>query len=76
MAVDFVLNLTWLPVRVHMTYGFRSAKEVFTSQCEFFLLALPEATCLLTDDTQIMAPVHRQDGTGCFVCKPCILSHV
>ncbi|KAE8543712.1 hypothetical protein D1P53_000428 [Cryptococcus gattii VGV] len=32
MAVDFVLNLTWLPVRVHMTYGFRSAKEVFTSQ--------------------------------------------
>lgn len=41
MAVDFVLNLTWLPVRVHMTYGFRSAKEVFTSQCEFFLLALP-----------------------------------
>lgn len=35
MAVDLVLNLTWLPVRAHMTYGLRSAKEVFTSQSEF-----------------------------------------
>ncbi|WVQ81148.1 hypothetical protein IAT38_003270 [Cryptococcus sp. DSM 104549] len=32
MAVDTILNLTWLPAKVHQTYGFRSGAEVFTAQ--------------------------------------------
>ncbi|KAI0063074.1 amino acid transporter [Artomyces pyxidatus] len=28
--IDFLLNLIWLPIAVHNTYGFRSAKDVFT----------------------------------------------
>ena len=31
--VDFLLCLIWLPIGVSRTYGFRSAKEVFTSTC-------------------------------------------
>ncbi|KAB5589075.1 hypothetical protein CTheo_7487 [Ceratobasidium theobromae] len=31
ILVDVLLNLTWFPVRVHMTYGFRSAKEALFS---------------------------------------------
>ncbi|KAG8972303.1 hypothetical protein FRC05_010145 [Tulasnella sp. 425] len=30
MMLDFFLCLIWLPIRVSKTYGFRSAKEVFT----------------------------------------------
>ncbi|KIO21277.1 hypothetical protein M407DRAFT_29106 [Tulasnella calospora MUT 4182] len=30
MMLDFFLCVIWLPIRVHNTYGFRSAKEVFT----------------------------------------------
>ncbi|KAJ9097597.1 hypothetical protein QFC21_004631 [Naganishia friedmannii] len=32
MILDFVLCTIWLPIRVHKTYGLRSAKEVFTGQ--------------------------------------------
>ena len=32
--VDFFLSLIWLPIGVSRTYGFRSAKEVFTSTCQ------------------------------------------
>lgn len=31
--VDFLLCLIWLPIGVSKTYGFRSAKEVFTMTC-------------------------------------------
>jgi translation initiation factor 5B len=31
--VDFLLCLIWLPIGVSKTYGFRSAKEVFTATC-------------------------------------------
>jgi translation initiation factor 5B len=34
MMVDFFLCLIWLPIGVSKTYGFRSAKEVFTQTCE------------------------------------------
>jgi hypothetical protein len=34
MMVDFLLCLIWLPIGVSRTYGFRSAKEVFTQTCE------------------------------------------
>ncbi|KAI0056628.1 amino acid transporter [Artomyces pyxidatus] len=30
IIVDFLLNVIWLPIAVHNTYGFRSAKDVFT----------------------------------------------
>jgi translation initiation factor 5B len=31
LMLDFFLCLIWLPIAVHNTYGFRSAKFVFTS---------------------------------------------
>lgn len=33
---DFLLCLIWLPIGVSKTYGFRSAKEVFTTRCRCF----------------------------------------
>ena len=33
--VDFLLCLIWLPIGVSKTYGFRSAKEVFTTTCQY-----------------------------------------
>lgn len=33
MMLDFFLCLIWLPIGVHNTYGFRSAKDVFTMSC-------------------------------------------
>ena len=33
LMVDFFLCLIWLPIGVSNTYGFRSAKEVFTQTC-------------------------------------------
>lgn len=36
MMADFILCLIWLPIGVSKTYGFRSAKEVFTMTCMFF----------------------------------------
>lgn len=35
MMVDFFLCVIWLPIGVSRTYGFRSAKDVFTMRCEF-----------------------------------------
>lgn len=35
IMLDFFLCLIWLPIAVHNTYGFRSAKFVFTSTCTF-----------------------------------------
>lgn len=34
MMVDFLLCVIWLPIGVSKTYGFRSAKDVFTATCE------------------------------------------
>ena len=33
--VDFLLCMIWLPIGVSSTYGFRSAKDVFTMTCMF-----------------------------------------
>ena len=33
IMLDFFLCVIWLPIAVHNTYGFRSAKFVFTSTC-------------------------------------------
>lgn len=35
-AVDFLLCVIWLPIGVSKTYGFRSAKDVFTMTCKCF----------------------------------------
>ena len=35
LMLDFFLCLIWLPIAVHNTYGFRSAKFVFTSTCMY-----------------------------------------
>jgi translation initiation factor 5B len=37
MMVDFLLCVIWLPIGVSKTYGFRSAKDVFTMTCESVL---------------------------------------
>jgi translation initiation factor 5B len=34
--IDFFLCIIWLPIGVSRTYGFRTAKEVFTSTCQRF----------------------------------------
>lgn len=31
--LDFLLCLIWFPIAVSKTYGFRSAKDVFTMTC-------------------------------------------
>ena len=36
--VDFLLCVIWLPIGVSRTYGFRSAKEVFTGTCKLRML--------------------------------------
>ena len=36
MMLDFFLCVIWLPIGVSRTYGFRSAKEVFTMTCMHF----------------------------------------
>jgi len=41
MMLDFLLCLIWLPIGVSKTYGFRTAKDVFTMTCEFLLFAMP-----------------------------------
>jgi hypothetical protein len=33
MMLDFFLCVIWLPIGVSKTYGFRSAKDVFTATC-------------------------------------------
>jgi amino acid transporter len=35
MLIDFSLVVIWLPIGVSQTYGFRSAKDVFTMTCMF-----------------------------------------
>ena len=35
LMLDFFLCLIWLPIAVHNTYGFRSAKFAFTSTCMY-----------------------------------------
>lgn len=34
MMLDFFLCVIWLPIGVSRTYGFRSAKDVFTMTCK------------------------------------------
>jgi hypothetical protein len=40
LMLDFFLCLIWLPIAVHNTYGFQSAKFVFTSTCMSVYIAL------------------------------------
>jgi translation initiation factor 5B len=60
LMLDFFLCLIWLPIAVHNTYGFRSAKFVFTSTCmynEMFLfLAIGWLTSSKTIDNGTGAP--------------------
>lgn len=56
MMVDFFLCLIWLPIATHNTYGFRSAKDVFTMTCTspFFFLFM--VLILNTTDNGTGAP--------------------
>lgn len=38
MALDLLLNLTWFPIGVARTYGFRSAHEAFLVTSKIALL--------------------------------------
>jgi hypothetical protein len=68
LMLDFFLCVIWLPIGVSKTYGFRSAKDVFTMTCERLLLShrneIKDGGLL-----QIMAPVHRLAGTGSYPCE-------
>jgi hypothetical protein len=66
MMLDFFLCLIWLPIAVHNTYGFRSAKEVFTMTCTFPVKA---AVLVLTRRGQITALGLRRGGIGFCHCK-------
>lgn len=58
MMLDFFLCLIWLPIGVHNTYGFRTAKDVFTMTCACLLSIFNYET-----RTQIS---HRQrNGSPC-----------
>ncbi|KAJ7342885.1 gamma-aminobutyric acid transporter [Mycena albidolilacea] len=52
IMLDFFLCVIWLPIGVSKTYGFRSAKDVFTSTCEFFVAdAYHHPTCASDNGT-------------------------
>jgi translation initiation factor 5B len=52
IMLDFFLCVIWLPIGVSKTYGFRSAKDVFTSTCEFFVTdAYHRPTCASDNGT-------------------------
>lgn len=53
--VDFLLCVIWLPIGVSRTYGFRSAKEVFTGTCE---------CCRTLHCSGRLNPSHRQPDGG------------
>ena len=38
IILDFSLTLIWLPIGVSKTYGFRSARDVFTTTCAYLQL--------------------------------------
>ena len=46
--VDFLLCVIWLPIGVSRTYGFRSAKEVFTMTCELRYVPCPHGLSTMT----------------------------
>jgi translation initiation factor 5B len=50
IMLDFFLCLIWLPIAVHNTYGFRSAKDVFTLTCTFSRNNVCADWCSLADE--------------------------
>ena len=71
LVVDFFLCLIWLPIGVSRTYGFRSAKDVFTMTCKQ-RLRLRRITrpvdmheCALQTTVQAL----QRAGIGCYHCK-------
>ena len=44
--IDFLLCVIWLPIGVSRTYGFRSAREVFTMTCRLYSLTVKHALIL------------------------------
>lgn len=63
--VDFLLCVIWLPIGVSKTYGFRTAKEVFTQTCKPYLLDYVHCANL----SKTMEQEHLPDGIGCCPCK-------
>ena len=54
MMVDFLLCVIWLPIGVSRTYGFRSAKDVFTMTC----------ACVLHPLVNVLETRDTDNGTG------------
>lgn len=67
MMLDFFLCLIWLPIGVSRTYGFRSAKDVFTMTCKDILL-VHRNNCVI-HVIQIMALEPRPVGIGFYHCE-------
>lgn len=78
MMLDFFLCVIWLPIGVSKTYGFRSAKDVFTSTCGFLVA---HDSYIFLDMYQTMGPALRLAGIGFYACEclclfisPCSMS--
>jgi len=56
MIVDFLLCLIWLPIGASRTYGFRSAKDVFTLTCTHCCFQWPSIIDMKTLDNGTGAP--------------------
>lgn len=49
--IDFFLTLIWLPIGVSRTYGFRTAKEVFTTSCRYFFESPPHLSDIIKSNS-------------------------
>jgi amino acid transporter len=69
IMLDFLLCLIWLPIAVHNTYGFRSAKDVFTLRCAYRCIYFTDRSMLTSryEKTTELAPL--RDGIGFYRCE-------
>jgi len=66
MMLDFLLCLIWLPIGVSRTYGFRSAREVFTGMCMSSPRTLDTPSLMSRSKITELAPL--LDGIGSCHC--------
>ena len=64
---DFFVTLIWLPIGVSKTYGFRSARDVFTKTCMYLFLRMVLAALKILSKTMELGLLLR--GIGCYLCK-------
>jgi hypothetical protein len=77
IMLDFFLSLIWLPIGVHNTYGFRSAKFVFTSTCTYRCFDISAGRGWVRWLTgggaeQITERALLRDGIGFCLCEFCM----